>query len=118
MYLRNLLQGGVKGDLFVQVKDLGDDPKYRPDPRGSPPQGGSLPGGDETAEGRHGKVGIPAFGGSNSSNGARVYEGICPPPSEHHITLHCEPANTIVVSGSVEEARSTCYMTVVVTGGY
>ena len=72
----------------------------------------------EAVEGRHGEVGIPAFGGGNDSNMSIGGGGILPLPSECHRPVHCNLINTGAVSGGIEEDGSTDETLVVETGGY
>ena len=76
-----------------------------------------MPFRDESVEWRNGFLGIPASGGDDGRNGARGGGNIHPPLSEHHISLHCDPANTGSVSSGVEEAGSMGDTTLVVTVG-
>ena len=68
----------MQANIFI--KDLGDEPQDRPDPRGVPSKGVPLPSGYESIEGGRMVVGIPAFGDGNGRNRGIGGGGILLPP--------------------------------------
>ena len=94
MDLRHFLQGGSSGDPTVCLRDLGDDPQDREDPRRILPLSDQPYDGNESKKRNAGAVGIPTSGCCNVGSGDILVGYICTTPPEHHRLVYPNSSNT------------------------